>query len=136
MIYIAAPFFNPEQVKIVEEIEKHLTENELEYFSPREFGVIKDTPMTDDRMQRIYDMNIRMLGACNGMVAVIDDYDTGTIFEIGHMAASNRLIVSYSSQGHGLNVMLAKAIRSHCNKISDIAEAIAGKKGNQVEITE
>lgn len=142
MIYIAAPFFNEEQVKVVEEIEHNLTSNGITYFSPREYGVIKDTPMTEDRFMRIYDMNIRMMDACDRMIAVIDDYDTGTIFEIGYMTARQKRVVSYSSQGHGLNVMLAKAIDFHCNNISDIFNAINNtrffkdKDGKKVRIIE
>ena len=40
MIYIAGPFFNEDQVALIEAIEAVLTFNNMEFYSPRSEGVL------------------------------------------------------------------------------------------------
>ena len=154
MYYIAGPIFNEGQKNVIKCIEDILDNRMQEYFSPREFGVIADEPMSPQRMERIFNMNIRMLDECDNMIAVLDDRDAGTIFEIGHFAAGldpdydmmrkgiNRPgidrpgIITFSNQGHGINVMLKHAVKFHCNGYTELEAAIDGVGNNSLEISE
>jgi len=147
MIYIAGPIFNTDQKNVIKDIEDILDDLWLDYFSPREFGVIADEPMNPARMKRIYDMNLRMLNECDTLIAVLDDRDAGTIFELGYFAAKDQdlpwtkeddsSIITFSNQGHGINVMLKHAVKFHCNGYSELTLAIRDGQGtNELEISE
>jgi nucleoside 2-deoxyribosyltransferase len=142
MYYIAGPLFNKEQTKVIKSIEELLDSREEEYFSPREYGVIADEPMTSERMKRIFDMNILMLDQAEALIAILDDRDTGTIFELGYFYATckhmlpGKRIITFSSQGYGINVMLKHAVEFHCNGLTELNEALNGFGANDLEVTE
>lgn len=135
-IYIAGPLFKEPQIAVIKSIEEALDGVDLPYFSPREFGVIANEAMTHQRMKRIYDMNIDMIYKCDTMIAIIDDRDTGTVFEIGHATAIHKNIITYSSQGHGVNVMLAHAVFTHVQNIDELINALHGNKVEELEVSE
>jgi len=121
-IYIAAPFFNEEQLNTVKLIEIMLEENDIEYFSPRSEGVlIEMTPEEKERkMIEIFDSNIDNLEECDAMIAIIDDWDTGTVFEIGYFYGLLKPIFTYSNHNYGLNVMVRQAVNSHNTDLQNL----------------
>lgn len=137
MIYIAAPFFNEKQVDFVREIENILDDYDMEYFSPRSFGIIQDLTEKQkaERIKKIYECNVEKLCEADTVIAVIDDLDTGTIWEMGYATATNLDIISISNHDYGLNVMLANSVRAHLKEIEDIPNALVNKgyKGFLVE---
>ena len=135
-IYIAGPLFKPAHIEVIKNIEQLLDSLSCPYFSPREFGVIADEKMTPERMRRIYDMNIDMVAQCDTMIAIIDDRDTGTVFEIGYASAMSKNIITYSSQGYGVNVMLAHAVFTHTQNLEELQQALNGHKIEELEIVE
>jgi nucleoside 2-deoxyribosyltransferase len=144
MYYIAAPIFKPEHITTVKAIEDLLDRLGKKYFSPREYGVIANEAMTPERMERIYDMNILMLIQCDIMIAVIDDKDAGTVFEMGFFAAKQveyypqerHLIITYSANDHGVNVMLKHATGAHCKNMKQLNLAIEGEGHVDLEVLE
>ena len=138
LIYIAAPLFDEESLEVIKKIENLIDSRSGEdFFSPREFGVIKGEEMTPNRMKRIFDMNIRMLEECDKMIAVTDNYDPGTIFELGYAYAyENMPIITYSPQGYGANVMLKHAIQFHCKDMDELRNALNGIGDNLLEVVE
>ena len=128
MIYIAGPFFNEEQVELIEAIETCLDFNQLEYYSPRSEGVLMNmTPEEKKaRMKYIFDKNIEMLNAADTVIAVIDNYDTGTVFEIGYAYAKGKRIITITDNYYGVNVMINECIVAHCTCVSQLPAAVAG----------
>ena len=128
MIYIAGPFFNEEQVALIEAIEAVLTFNNMEFYSPRSEGVLFNmTPEEKHaRMKYIFEKNVEMLNKCDTVVAVIDDHDTGTVWEIGYAYASKKPIVTVTDKDYGLNVMIAQCVVSHCKTVEQIPQAVKG----------
>ena len=126
MIYIASPFFNPNQLDFVKLIEKALDEEGWEYYSPRSEGILLD--QTEEERQtnkkRIYDTNVEWIHKAEHMIAVIDDRDIGTIWEMGYAKAIGVNIVTISNQSYGLNVMLAESVQAHVLWISDAIRAL------------
>jgi len=114
-IYIAGPFFNNKQKGLIKRIEKELDKYGIKYFSPRSEGVLIDmTPEEkEEQMVKIFDSNIFHLENCKGVIAVIDDWDTGTVFEIGYANAIEKPIFTLSDNDYGLNVMVRQAVRCH-----------------------
>ncbi len=131
-VYIAAPFFNEEEVRVVEEIEFALNQYQIEYFSPRSEGVIKNMTPEErkERMRNIYDSNMDGIAECNLMIAVIDGRDVGTMFELGVQAClkrgrvDERYIVTFSDKNFGLNVMLKFASDCHINGFEEFQDML------------
>jgi nucleoside 2-deoxyribosyltransferase len=123
-IYIAAPFFSTIQLDRVVWIEKILDDIGITYFSPRSFGSLRDMSASEkeEASAKIYLSNIENIIGCNTMLAVLDDKDTGTSFEMGFATAHKmRLreesldykIITISFLRKGLNVMLRECVDTH-----------------------
>ena len=128
-VYIAAPFFNEEQLSKVKGIESLLEDAGVEFFSPRSEGSLGN--MTPEerkaKMSDIFQSNVDHMDWCTHMVAVIDDRDTGTIWEMGYGFATGKGIVTYSACYHGINVMLNESIMYHANELQDIMGGLNGE---------
>ena len=140
-VYIAGPFFNSFQIGVIKNIETELANAGVSYFSPREEGVIAEilptaTPKEKEAiLKSIYESNVAHLYACQAMVCVIDDRDTGTMWELGYFSAirdrMNHIVtptvVTFSSQGYGLNVMLSHCSDAHVVDFDNIVPALQGR---------
>ena len=124
-VYLAGPFFTPAQAQTMQTLEDMLQQcKEIHAFSPRQTGIVLKDLTPDERAVRakeVYTINVNMLDWCDVVLAVIDDRDTGTIWEMGYAAAKGKRIVSYSSQNYGLNVMLQSCVCAHVVKLPDLA---------------
>ena len=127
-VYIAAPFFNEEQLDVVRKIELLLEEKGIAYFSPRMEGVLVKMSKEEraKKMGEMFRSNVDHMDWCTHCVAVIDDYDTGTVWEIGYLYATHKKIVTYSNNYHGINVMLNEAIEYHCVQYEAIIDGLKG----------
>jgi len=127
-VYIAAPFFNEQQLNVVKRIEARLKDEGIEYFSPRSEGILKS--MSQDQrkkmMGQLFRSNIDRMDWCTHCIAVIDDYDTGVMFEFGYLYATHKKIVSFSNNYHGINVMLNEAIEAHCVNYNTLVDGLKG----------
>lgn len=136
-IYIAAPFFKPKELALVKTIEtllfdegKKIMGAPLSYYSPRSEGILKDMNARDreNRMTYLFEQNVNYLKWCTHVLAVIDDYDTGTVWEMGYAFCAEKEIVTYSANYHGINVMLNESILAHCTELDDIVPSLFGQK--------
>ncbi len=109
--YIAAPFFNEEQLRLVQGIEEALQDADVPFYSPRLIHGSKPVPIkTDEDARKVYRANVDNIHDCTAMLAVIDwlnkpgqeirlvDHeqqhrsgplnlpDAGTVFEFGYAA--------------------------------------------------
>tara|TARA_R110000803_G_scaffold85829_10_gene152238 strand:+ start:418 stop:840 length:423 start_codon:yes stop_codon:yes gene_type:complete len=130
MIYIASPFFNKEQVSFVEAIEKALNAASIAHYSPRSEGILLN--QTEEEKQKnkrhIYKININMISACSKVLAVIDDRDIGTIWEMGYATGKEIPVITISNSSYGLNVMLAESVQAHTIRIEDAIKAIKNNR--------
>jgi nucleoside 2-deoxyribosyltransferase len=121
-VYIAAPFFSPTQLAIVEAIKTVLNQNDIKFFSPKDESMFKQ----GDDPKDIIDLNCNAITNCDAMVAVTDGKDVGTMFECGY-AYANNIPVIYVWLGHQpgqpFNLMLA-ASGEVVYKITDIPDAL------------
>lgn len=107
-IYIAAPFFTSEELETVARLETLLEDRGHVPRSPRLFaGTFNHTP---EDAARIFIANERELRACDLIVARIDDWDTGTTWEMGYGYALNIPVVAFTTMpARGLNLMLSQS---------------------------
>jgi nucleoside 2-deoxyribosyltransferase len=145
MIYLASPFFNPEQVTVVEKIEFLLDGIGLDYFSPRRHGRGNLSQMEPEERKRtahlVFRDNVDNIIACNTVIAVIDGRDPGVMWEIG-CAYSLRLgraaggvvdnwkprIVTYTDHDYGVNVMIQECVDAHCRGTERLRECLVSNE--------
>jgi nucleoside 2-deoxyribosyltransferase len=89
-IYIAGPFFNPEQLAIIEDIKKVLQFSGLEYFSPKDECMYEPGVTTPEQ---VLDINVRALEQTDLTICVTDGRDPGTMFEAGWCYAKSVPII-------------------------------------------
>lgn len=120
-VYIASPFFNPEQLERVEFIEKILVEHDIEYFSPRKDTYVKPDS-NDAERKHAFDENLRGIIEADFIIAVTDGKDMGTIFEAGYAYGKNIPIVYFAETlgQNQFNLMLAMSGISACKTREDL----------------
>jgi nucleoside deoxyribosyltransferase len=105
--YLAAPFFNDKQRDLVTYLEGLWTSAQPIY-SPRNDGFVLKPNATTSEKTKVFEENIRAIISARFMLAVIDDFDPGVIWEMGFAYGQDIPILAYSDvPGRGLNVMLA-----------------------------
>ncbi|MFD1318309.1 nucleoside 2-deoxyribosyltransferase [Loigolactobacillus zhaoyuanensis] len=127
-IYLAAPFFNDEQIQRLQQVEKALIENTSidNVFVPMndtnaaglEFG----TPQWRDLA---YHEDLAGLTNADVVVAVYDyeaGYsDPGTMFEIGYAVANQIPVVVYYQQHQSVNLMIAQGLHYYCHQLAELS---------------
>lgn len=106
MIYIAGPFFNPQQTAVINNIRLLCEEEELEYFSPKDECMFVPGETTPEQVLKI---NIDALEHASLLVCVTDGKDPGTMFEAGWSYANNTPIIYVwlsGTKGQKFNLML------------------------------
>ena len=128
-VYIAGPFFTDQQISVIARIEMQLADEGIEYFSPRSEGTLKN--MSKEKraavMGETFKSNVRNMDWCNHCIAVIDGYDTGTVWEMGYLYATGKTIVTFSNEYKGINVMLNESISAHCMYYGELVSALDGR---------
>jgi len=140
MIYIAGAFFNEEQLALIKSIETECEKQGVPYFSPRLVGgVLQDMTQEErDKAKRdIYNSNVQGIEEADCVLAVIDDFDPGTMFELGYAAAFYKDIVTVTNKNYGLNVMLNEPVRCHTSNVRDAVRAVLNQNfiGEEVKVT-
>jgi len=93
-IYIASPFFNEEQLKEVEQIEMICEKCKYDYFSPRK-SQSTDFVKTLEQDDWLFELgkkfffidDIVQLDECDMIIVNPNNYDSGTLFELGYAIA-------------------------------------------------
>lgn len=107
--YLAGPFFNEEQVELIQFIEG-LASDANPIFSPMSDGFVLKPDASIEERDQIFQSNVDAIKEASWMLAVIDDFDPGTVWEMGYAYSDGLPILAYSDvPGRGLNVMLAGA---------------------------
>jgi nucleoside 2-deoxyribosyltransferase len=126
--YIAAPFFNPDQITRVALVEMLLEKHSMTYFSPRKQSAIGPISSPEVR-KKSFDMNVAGIEEADFLVAITDGKDMGTIFEAGHAYASNIpvIYVAFTIGKDGMfNLMLAESGKAACRTVEELEQAILG----------
>jgi len=104
---LAGPFFNEEQANLIKFLES-LKSEAMPIYSPMSDGFVLKPDASDKEREEIFTSNIDAIEQSYFMLAVIDDFDPGTIWEMGYAFGQGVPILAYSDvPGRGLNVMLA-----------------------------
>lgn len=130
----------------MDKVRNILLEMEFKVFAPYYDGVVltkeNDSP---EMRKKVFDIDIGSIDKCDLVVAIIDDFDCGVIFEVGYAyrgklkpyrignAFSHYLekipIIAYSDiSGRGLNVMLQVACEGFANGPEELKDQLSRLK--------
>ena len=131
-VYIASPLFNPTQIARIKEIEEICEVSEIEYFSPRlaQFGSVEEG-LTEENAKLIFDNNVEEVKNCDTLIAILDDKDTGTAWEIGMAYALGKRIILVQfdkSKISKTNIMLSNC-GNGLTHIDDLYNEYCGSNG-------
>jgi nucleoside 2-deoxyribosyltransferase len=133
-VYLAGPFFKPEQIEVLETLEKIIRGEGFELISPRFAGVLSN--MDQDRRQAaaltIFAHNCVDLHEADIVIAIIDDRDSGTMWEMGFFyglfwsqkGGKERKIYTFTNHNYNLNIMLAGCVEGHVTGYDQMAEIL------------
>lgn len=106
-VYIASPFFNPEQLERVEFIKSVLDKKGLTYYSPKDESVVSSDADNDWR-QAVLDGNIEAIKRSDMIIAVTNGKDMGTMVEFGMGVILGKTLFPFAEGLKGqFNLMLA-----------------------------
>jgi hypothetical protein len=114
-IYLAGPFFTVGERWVIAEARRALSGQGLRVFSPLHdvgFGTAEEIAPQD----------LRALEACDGVFAVIDGLDAGTLFEVGYARALNIPVVAWAERATDADLVMLRG--SGCEIVKDLTTAV------------
>ena len=120
-VYLAAPFFTEEQIHLRDTIRIILTHKNFNVYSPGDENLITDDS-TAEEQQNAFKTNLREIDNCDFVIAIGNDYDTGTMIEIGYAFKANKPVIYFnnSNDGKRRNLMLADASFISCKSLGEL----------------
>lgn len=127
-IYLAGPFFTPEQIEVANHLEALAERSGVDYFSPRLRCCCPPNASYAQRKMS-FDMNVAAIETSDLVLARIDDFDAGTMWEMGYAFCCKRPVYAYTMvEGRGLNLMLAQSCKGFLRGMNQL-EAFLGSTG-------
>lgn len=131
-VYLAAPFFNPKQIAFVVDIEKVIERGGYRMFSPRKGdnalemnAILRDGGSPPSPLRwAVFNDNCINIDDADLLVAVIDDFDSGVLFEIGYAYARQIPIVTITNCDFGCNLMLAHSVIGHLKSLVELNDVL------------
>lgn len=121
-LYLAGPFFNTEQVEVLENVEACAGRCGYEIFSPRVECFCPPGASIEQR-NKSFQMNCSGIISSDFVLARIDDFDPGTIWELGFsfgirngydsptpLQVRPKVYAYTTVPSRGLNLMLAQSV--------------------------
>lgn len=128
-LYLAGPFFTAHQKEVASTVGAVFAS--IRVFDPRKHPQL-DTGATP---QEVYNNNVEALDTCDLILACIDDFDPGTIWEMGYGHAMGTPIIAYSLvPGRGLNLMLRESVIGFLSGLEQLKQLATVLKHGRVEI--
>lgn len=131
--YLAAPFFNPEEVSEIDDVVKSLSKiPNLSIIQPSQF----DIEARGGADQLIFRLDTKAIRFSNIVIALTNHYDEGTIWECGFAYANYRKpTFIYRKDPSKLNLMLRESASAICSTIEDLYTAVEAyvKGTNSIE---
>lgn len=124
-IYVASPFFSPEQVDRVKRVEAALAANPTvtDYYSPRLHQDTANEQFTKPWATEIFHRDMDQIAAADVIVTVIDfeakNLDSGTAYELGVATMSNKPILALQEKDEAVNLMITESMHWYTKHADD-----------------
>lgn len=121
-IYLASPFFNEAQIERLSRVEEVLFSNpELNVFSPRQSKYTEEFGSVEWR-DTVFMNNAKHIMKADRVVAIYDEEDSGTIWEIGAACAMGIPVIVFSETGQPVNIMITESCQAFVKSIEELKE--------------
>lgn len=118
--YLASPFFSQQELNWVKYIKGVLEEVNIDVFSPfHENGLLKRNS-SDILKKEVFDKDIEAIDKSDIIVALLDNNDTGTYFEIGYAYKNEIPIVGLKTSDSNLNNMILNSCSVIVNSVDEL----------------
>lgn len=75
--------------------------------------------------RQVFERDLTMIEQCEAVVAVLDDFDAGTVFEMGYAYALKKPIIAcFCVMPERLNLMIAQSAIAFCAGVEQTVEAV------------
>lgn len=131
-VYLASPFFNPEQVEREERLKAKLRGLGVTVLAPKEFCFCPPDA-SDEQREKVFNDNIKHIEEADAIFAITNGKDMGTIFEAGYGYGIGKPIIYFCEGLNGqFNLMLAQSgnvvLTNDSFTLDDIRSALNGNK--------
>lgn len=120
-LYLASPWFSPEQAEREERIKNHLRLLGFDVFSPKDNVALPATASKEDQ-ESVFRQNLAGINDVDAVFAITNTKDMGTLFECGYAYGIGKPIVYFAEGLNGqFNLMLARSGMLVYTKMEDIS---------------
>lgn len=130
-IYVAGPFFDPEQTASMERLEKVLEDHGKKLFKPRFVSQIEEVGP-----EGCFADDIKGINSSKAVIANLMDEDAGTMFEIGYAYALGMPVYGYFdglTPMDRVNLMVAQAVEMVFAGPEDVAKYLETGEHTEVD---
>lgn len=129
-IYLAGPFFSPEQIARIEKVEAALRKNPTvdSFFSPRQSDENDASTLTvgsPEWAKAIFAKDVAEIDQADALVIVADyvhqNMDSGTAFEVGYGFKAQKPLIVAQELDEPLNLMIGQAAHYYTQSIAELA---------------
>lgn len=124
-VYVAGPFFRPEQVESMERMEAEFEKRGWKMFRPRfDAGKLSNTS-SHEEMHKTFEDDIRAIHNSDCLFANTMNLDAGTIFEVGYAYAIGIPVYGFVENlpaGAKFNVMLAGSMKGTFTSVDELVD--------------
>lgn len=124
-VYVASPFFNPNQITRVALVETLLEKLGYTYFSPRK-ELVCPPNASDEVRKQTFLSNEEGIKNAEMVIAITDDKDPGTIWEMGCAYANDIPVigVAFTLGNMPFNLMLSESCVSTCKTVEELERTL------------
>ena len=124
IVYLASPFFTPDQVNSVRALETLIESCGYRCLSPSRDGIVIAAESTWEDRRQGFTWNTDSIESSQLVVANIDDRDQGTSYEMGYAYGQDKPIVTISLHNYEVNLMLACGTLGHLKSLEELKVAL------------
>ncbi|MBE7122027.1 nucleoside 2-deoxyribosyltransferase [Bacillus cereus] len=118
-VYLAGPFFNPEQVALLEKLEIILFNKGLNVFSPRKH--MSKLPFGSFQWQNEnFIIDVNAIQYSDIIFAVYNDQDSGTMWEVGYAWALKKPIIIFNTKEKVVNLMITQSLHAYLDSFDKV----------------
>ena len=143
--YLAGPFFNPLQKKLIKTLENLIDEERIDLYSPSRDSIVINQDTTSQELQETFKRNYEEIDKADFMIAILDYPgsaltigadsskkvslpDSGTMWELGYAYAKGKPVIGvFTEPPAKMNLMLKEcltAVTIGTNKLPKIIEEV------------